>query len=231
MTETKWLAGRTSRTMLDFLRGRLSERKLRLIGCACARPLTSRLKLVECLTALDLVENMAGGSAGAAEVAECARLAAELERFWRDAQARIPSRYRNFTAKCVAGAVYKLAVEPDRDLPDGSERVHENVAEALEELCATWTSASKERLRQAAVVREIVGNPFRPVAFVPAWRTSDVTNIARRVYASRDFSAMPILADALQDAGCDSTDILDHCRGPGTHVRGCWVVDLVLGRE
>ena len=50
-------------------------------------------------------------------------------------------------------------------------------------------------------------------------------------HVSRDFTATPILADALQDAGCDSTDILDHCRGPGPHVRGCWVVDLVLGKE
>ncbi|MDY3562094.1 hypothetical protein R5W23_003540 [Gemmata sp. JC673] len=50
------------------------------------------------------------------------------------------------------------------------------------------------------------------------------------MYESRDFSAMPILADALQDAGCDRADILDHCRGPGQHVRGCWVVDLVLNK-
>jgi hypothetical protein len=51
------------------------------------------------------------------------------------------------------------------------------------------------------------------------------------MYDSRDFGAMPILADALQDAGCDNEDILDHCRGPGPHVCGCWVVDLVLGKE
>jgi hypothetical protein len=51
------------------------------------------------------------------------------------------------------------------------------------------------------------------------------------MYASRDFSAMPILADALQDAGCDSDDVLNHCRGEDSHVRGCWVVDLVLSKE
>ncbi|WP_232069797.1 hypothetical protein [Gemmata massiliana] len=55
--------------------------------------------------------------------------------------------------------------------------------------------------------------------------------LAQQVYESRDFSAMPILADALQDAGCDNIDILDHCRGSGPHVRGCWVVDLILGKE
>jgi len=69
----------------------------------------------------------------------------------------------------------------------------------------------------------------RPIAFDPTWRTDTVLALARLLYESRDFGAMPILADALQDAGCDSEDILDHCRGPGPHIRGCWVVDLVLG--
>jgi hypothetical protein len=82
------------------------------------------------------------------------------------------------------------------------------------------------------VFRCIFGNPFRPVPTLdPAWLTSTVVSLAKGMYDSRDFTAMPILADALQDAGCDSADVLDHCRGPGPHVRGCWVVDLVLGKE
>jgi hypothetical protein len=76
----------------------------------------------------------------------------------------------------------------------------------------------------------VIGNPFRPVAFSPDWRTNTVLTLARQMYELREFSAMPILADALQDAGCDSADVLDHCRGDGPHVRGCWVVDLVLGK-
>ncbi|MBN9121295.1 MAG: hypothetical protein J0I06_19445 [Planctomycetes bacterium] len=76
---------------------------------------------------------------------------------------------------------------------------------------------------------EVVGNPFRPVDF-SAWRTDTVTALARQMYESREFGAMPILADALQDAGCDRDDVLNHCRGVGPHVRGCWVVDGVLGR-
>ena len=81
-----------------------------------------------------------------------------------------------------------------------------------------------------AIMRDIFGNPFRPAAFDPAWRTSTAVALASQMYESRDFGAMPILADALQDAGCDSEDVLGHCRGPGPHVRGCWVVDLVLGK-
>jgi len=80
----------------------------------------------------------------------------------------------------------------------------------------------------ADLIRDIFGNPFKPVAFNPNWRTSDVTAMARGMYETRDFSAMPILADALQDAGCESDEVLNHCRGPGPHVRGCWVVDQVL---
>lgn len=83
----------------------------------------------------------------------------------------------------------------------------------------------------AALLRDIFGNPFRPVGVSPEWRTATAITLAGRMYESRDFDSMPILADALQDAGCDDADILDHCRGPGPHVRGCWVVDLVLGKE
>ncbi|AWM42247.1 hypothetical protein C1280_14260 [Gemmata obscuriglobus] len=80
-------------------------------------------------------------------------------------------------------------------------------------------------------MRDIFGNPFRPVTFSLEWRTETTVALAAQMYESRDFSVMPILADALQDAGCDSADILDHCRGSGPHVRGCWVVDLVLGKQ
>ena len=82
------------------------------------------------------------------------------------------------------------------------------------------------------VIRDIFGNPFRPVAIDPAWRTTTAVAIGKGMYDSRDFSAMPILADALQDAGCDNDDVLAHCRAEnGIHVRGCWVVDLVLGKS
>ncbi|MBP3956251.1 hypothetical protein J8F10_13255 [Gemmata sp. G18] len=74
--------------------------------------------------------------------------------------------------------------------------------------------------------------PFRPVPFSPSWRTSTAVALAAQMYESREFGAMPILADALQDAGCDNADVLSHCRDAGApHVRGCWVVDLLLGKE
>jgi hypothetical protein len=86
-----------------------------------------------------------------------------------------------------------------------------------------------ERVAQCDLIRDIFGNSFRSAILDPAVQTSTVLALARQMYDTRDFSAMPILADALQDAGCDHDDILGHCRGSGPHVRGCWVVDLLLG--
>jgi hypothetical protein len=83
----------------------------------------------------------------------------------------------------------------------------------------------------AAPDRSACGGPHRRVVLSPEWRTDTTVALARQMHNSGDFSAMPILADALQDAGCDNADILDHCRGTDPHVRGCWVVDLVLGKK
>src|SRR4029078_9800612 len=96
---------------------------------------------------------------------------------------------------------------------------------------AVRNAPDEEGVPVAALLRDVFGNPFRPARFSADWRTDTAAALARQMYESRGFDAMPILADALQDAGCDSDDILSHCRGPGPHVRGCWVVDLVLGNE
>ena len=88
-----------------------------------------------------------------------------------------------------------------------------------------------EAEQQAMIARDIFDNPFRPVSFDPVWQTSTVTTLAQQMYDSRDFSAMPFLADALMDAGCDNAQILDHCRGTGPHVRGCWACDLCLNKS
>jgi len=89
----------------------------------------------------------------------------------------------------------------------------------------------EEKYRTVVRILCIFGNPFRPVAVDPSWLTSDVLALATGIYADRAFDRMPILADALQDAGCENTEILDHCREPGLHVRGCFVVDLLLRKE
>jgi hypothetical protein len=84
---------------------------------------------------------------------------------------------------------------------------------------------------QVALIREVFGPALGPVTVDPDWRTDTAVTLAAQMYEAREFRAMPILADALQDAGCDSAEILAHCRTNGRHCRGCWVVDLVLGKE
>ena len=87
---------------------------------------------------------------------------------------------------------------------------------------------------QVQLLRDVFGNPFRAININPslvAWNGGTVVKLAQAIYDDRAFDRLPILADALEDAGCDNADILAHCRGPGPHVRGCWVVDLILGKE
>ena len=81
------------------------------------------------------------------------------------------------------------------------------------------------------LIRCVFGNPFRPVSFEPSWLTSTVLALAEGIYHDRAFDRLPILADALQDAGCDTPEILEHCRGDGPHSRGCWPIDLILGKS
>lgn len=95
-------------------------------------------------------------------------------------------------------------------------------------------AAKRERKLQCAVLRDIFGNPFCTTVVDPgslAWNDGTVGALAQAIYEEGAFDRMPILADALEDAGSDNADILDHCRQPGEHVLGCWVVDLVLGKS
>ena len=87
------------------------------------------------------------------------------------------------------------------------------------------------RCLQGDYLRDIFGNPFRPVIADLAWLTPTARSIADAIYRDRAFDRLPILADALEEAGCNNADVLLHCREPGEHIRGCWVVDLVLGKE
>jgi hypothetical protein len=84
---------------------------------------------------------------------------------------------------------------------------------------------------QCDLIRDVFGNPFRPVAVHYGWITATVVRLARGIYEGGAFDRLPILADALEEAGCDNAAVLAHCRGEGPHVRGCWVLDLLLGKS
>ncbi len=90
-----------------------------------------------------------------------------------------------------------------------------------------------EHRPQVSLLRDIFSNPFRPAGVVPywlSWNDATVVKLAQGIYEDRAFDRLPVLADALEEAGCDSAEIIAHCRGRGPHVRGCWVVDLLTGR-
>jgi len=122
------------------------------------------------------------------------------------------------------------------------ERIAELERTASEDELFTWgffgydfpefgATASEIFRPLPGLLREVVGNPFRPVTLDTRRLTSTAIALARQMDKTLDLSVMPILADALQDAGCEDPDVLAHCRGPGPHVRGCWVVDCVLGEN
>jgi hypothetical protein len=97
------------------------------------------------------------------------------------------------------------------------------------QLCSCGSSSLEDCVR-AILLRCIVGNPFRPVS-LGLWITPAAATVAQDTYDRRDFAALPVLADLLEEAGCPEQSVLDHCRNRGLHARGCWVVDLVLGKS
>jgi hypothetical protein len=116
----------------------------------------------------------------------------------------------------------------DTALPDGWGALH-TVLYLANAISQPAYLRPLEHLRPLAL--DVFGNPFRPVALDPSWLTSTVVQLAQGIYADRAFDRLPILADALQDAGCEHPDVLAHCRSDGPHVRGCWVADLLLGKS
>jgi hypothetical protein len=104
--------------------------------------------------------------------------------------------------------------------------------------CIVGTQQKREHGPRAELVREVFDNPFRPATIKPACRTPTVASLARAAYEERQLPSghlesarLAVLADALEDAGCTEESILAHLRSPGPHVRGCWAVDLILGRD
>ena len=101
----------------------------------------------------------------------------------------------------------------------------------LEQLVAFGLDRRALRCRLAMIARDVTGNPFRSVTFDARWHTPDARALAKVAFQKRDFGVLLILADALEDAGCDARELLDHLRSGSRHGRGCWALDLALGRR
>jgi hypothetical protein len=217
MTEAEWLASDDPRRMLPFLRARgvLTERKRRLFTVACCRRI-HHLMTAGAREAVRAVERFADGRVGADAV----------RRAWA-AVGYARTEPRRIAASAARAASYP----PELNFDDSSGVAGYAEQAAAADRGGTPAARAAETAAQAHLLRDISGNPFRPVNADRSWLTSTVVSLAQGTYAERAFDRLPILADALQDAGCDSADALGHCRDPRlTHVRGCWVVDLVLGK-
>jgi hypothetical protein len=210
MTEPEWLASGDPRAMFRHCHGLLSDRKKRLYLVGCCRDVWDEIEDEGSRQAVLAAERFADGLAPADEL-QLAYYAA-YRTYWLSREIPDPGGLRAQIAAAAAGTVWGLESNSDLPWAIGPE-----------------TGLARDAARQAELLRCVLGNPFRPVTLDPSWLTSTVASLAQGIYAERAFDRLPILCDALQDAGCDSADILDHCRGPGPHARGCWVIDLVLG--
>jgi hypothetical protein len=223
MTEGEWLAANDPEPMLDFLRGKASERKLRLFAVACCRVIWGLFDDRRSQEAVEQAERYADGKISLAALQAAERLA-EAAAGGPRANPNMRNDYPSGAARIVSSTLIDV----------------EACVWATREACifAREVGGKRERYPRIAVsaiqsgfLRCIFGNPFRPVSVCPEWLTSTVLALAEGIYQDRAFDRMPILADALQDAGCDNTGILDYCRNTSlTHVRGCWVIDLLTGR-
>lgn len=220
MTEAEWLTCTNPTPMLEVLRDRTSDRKLRLFTCACGRFVGHLLTDSRSKEALAVAERFADGLASKVEMEAVLQpacdAAGEASRY-----ALSPADGTPLPSWAAAWVIAKAVIAT-------SDRVEAAFFGAVDGVRFAGTALGKP---PTALLHDIFGNPFRPVTIDPTWLTSTVVSLAHGIYEQRAFDRLPILADALQDAGCDSEDVLNHCRGPGEHVRGCWVLDLILGKR
>jgi hypothetical protein len=241
MTEAEWLECTEPAPMLNFLGEQVSERKRRLVVCACCRHIWHLLTDRRGREAVEVAEQYADGKVNMRKM----RIAQKklIERI--DAVERIHAVSRSSSRTLFNALV--AAIDPASLSPENfwqSIRVTQHAAgwaawEVTPEDTAKRreviaSAEAEERIFQSRIIRDICGNPFHPSSVSPIWllwNDGAVRCVTHVIYEERAFDRMPILADALEDAGCDNAEILAHCRGPGPHVRGCWVVDLLLGKN
>jgi hypothetical protein len=226
MTEAEWLACTNPQ---DMLPRNASARKSRLFACACCRRIWSLLLDSRARDAVEIAERFADGLVGELERSEARKEAQQVAQSRAVVAIPVSPKWERRAASAVYYATARVAGEAFGAWGLAVEALVWQAGGYG--LCDSEAISRSERTQQSAMLRDIFGNPFRPVARQSVCMTQTVTMLAQGIYESRDFSVMPILADALEDAGCDNPDILSHCRGPGPHVRGCWVIDLLLGKE
>jgi hypothetical protein len=213
VTEAEWRAATDPEPMLQFLRRKASERKLRLFACACARAVWDLLQDERARNAVEVGEQYAD------RLTTVRELDLASESAWQAVDA------------CPSEANYCAQSTVESSTPDAAADAAGHAAQDGMRLST-----------QSDLLRDIFGNPFRAVPCVEpawlAWQDGTLLQLALAAYEQRrppegtlDPGRLGVLADALEDAGCTDAEPLGHLRGPGPHVRGCWAVDWVLGKS
>jgi hypothetical protein len=222
MTEADWLACTDPDPMLRHLGPAWYDRKPRRFACACCRRIWGLLNDPRSRRAVEVAEMYADDLADEDQLRDAAFEAEDAEGpdnpGWAAAYYVACDTFDAETA-----AFYARAALSPRVRQSGINAADPGEPELVAEARA-----------QGELIREIVGNPFRPATVAAAireWNAGAVVKMAQGIYDDRAFERMPILADALAEAGCTDPAILEHCRASRTHVRGCWVVDLLIARR
>jgi hypothetical protein len=227
MTEADWLSCASARAMLSYLGYHADERKLRLFTCACWRLRWPDYADPGSARAVAAAERYADGLCPWAEV-EAAHEAAQASQLQARQALSAASWGTDRAAFRVAQDRQRAAWSAELTAAGGYSYAAEQTLRLAQE-----GATKKQRAGWAELVREVFGNPFRAAAVDPAWLSAGgglVRQVARSIYDEGRFGDVGVLADALEEAGCADPTILDHLRGHGPHVRGCWLIDLVLAK-
>jgi hypothetical protein len=274
MTEAEWLACADSKPMLEYLRGKASDRKLRLLACACCRKTWELLTHEGSGQVVEVAERFADDQATQVALAST-RASAEIGRAEAEAVADNAMRganYRDYgwyseenprrfaavaaVASASDSALQAATIAAENSILAASAAKEANNTRWYDYAEALWwgnpippeaqaehdTVLAVINLAWSTLIRDIFGNPFRLLPPLPpavlAWNEHTIIRLAEAIYEDRklpegtlDNSRLAILADAMLDAGSDDEALIQHCRSEGPHVRGCWAVDLILGKE
>lgn len=245
MTEQELLTCTDPQPLLEYFQPDEGARKARLFKCACCRRLWHLLSDERSRSGVVLAERIADGEVvpddELSRAVKDARAVSESKRFWNSGGPHDPLYSLHTAAEAAKDTTSNTGFNAL-----GIARWTANALGA-EAQAASKTRPHSERGKaawdtahtQAFIVicdyiRDIFGNPFHPVALDSIWLTwndGTVVKLAEAIYQERAFDRLPILADAFEEAGCHDADILNHCRQPGVHARGCWVIDTILKKS
>jgi hypothetical protein len=256
VTEAEWLVSADPRAVIRQA-GELTQRQATLFACFCCRHIWDLLTNERSRSAVEIAEAFAEGQASESEVegayaklhrvreedsrrkrpvgsphtAEMAALRASMTVIYCTLG---PSRVQTPPNHLALNVVLNACIASAWSIVLGPEEQLAEDAESTTLLPSRRAAYDATRAVLLTAFRDIVRNPFRPKPdlepAIVCWNAGTVPTLAKVIYDQRRFSDLPILADALEEGGCDLAEVLNHCRQPGDHVRGCWVLDLILGR-